>query len=137
MSPRPHHISESGDSHESPQNPLAKFNHNFTLHIKNETLESEGNIYDDEMDELDWLRLNNADEEEYLDMLEQKELEHKQKLRDARQKVIQAKQQQELADLEAQEADNLKELCSQQKEKINFLLERIYKSVCLLIDLVL
>ena len=34
------------------------------------------------MDELDWLRLNNAEEKEYLDMLDQKEEEHKQVMRE-------------------------------------------------------
>ena len=67
ISPRPASDSfEVGREDAIGINPLAKFNKDFALHIKNETLESEGNLYDegDEMDELDWLRLNNGDEEE-------------------------------------------------------------------------
>ena len=67
ISPRPCPSNlEVGREEANDLNPLAKFNKDFALHIRNETLESEGNLYENEedMDELDWLRLNNADEEE-------------------------------------------------------------------------
>jgi len=94
-------------------NPLAKFNQQFTLHIKNETLESEGNIYDqqdEEMNELDWERLNDADEEEYLDMLDQREEEYKSKIKGIRKQEYQDKKRKEEEEFEKQEAEDLQEL---------------------------
>jgi hypothetical protein len=113
-------------------NPIAKFNATFMLHIKNETLESEGNIYDDdsaEMDELDWLRLNNADENEYLDMLDRKEEEYKERLKKLRQQEFDERKRNEEIELEKQEAKDLQELVEQQQEKIKCLLNNIYKVV--------
>ena len=133
ISPRPGpDPGEVGFEQRTPDNPLARFNQQLTLHLKNETLESEGNIYDQEdedMDELDWLRLHNGDEEEYLEMLDRKEEEHREKLKQLRQIEYEERRRKEQVDLEKQETKDLQELCNKQKEKIDFLLEKVYKTV--------
>jgi hypothetical protein len=107
-------------------------NSQFTLHIQNETLESEGNIYDqedDEICELDWLRLNNGDESEYLEMLDRKEEEQKHNFREIRQFELAEKRQKEQAEYDRQDAEDLQEQVNRYKEKLNILLENIYKNV--------
>ncbi|CAI2360317.1 unnamed protein product [Moneuplotes crassus] len=123
---------ESGSTAEDSENPLVKFNKQFTLHIKNETLESEeANPYydqdEDDMCELDWLRLNNATEEEYLDMLDQKEEEHKQKIIEAREQELRLKHIIEERNAEKEYSSNLQEICDKQKAQIKALLDKVYK----------
>lgn len=118
ISPRGPVQEESAEAGTCSLNSSAK-NTEFTLHIKNETLESEGNIYDqedDEMSELEWLRLNNGDELEYLEMLDRKEEEQIQKYRESRLFELAEKRQKEQEELERQDIEDLQAQEIKQKE---------------------